>query len=245
VHFIVTRPEADAEALQAPLEAMGHRVSLAPMLTISFPGTAPLDVTGCAALIATSRNGLRALEIQRDSLSPEVWQIPLFAVGPGSAALARSMGFAEVVEGPANAAALVPLLAVRFAGQASVFTHLSGDAQAFDLKAALVPLGFELRQLVLYRSNPATVLPGDILTGLAQNSFDAVILMSPQTAQTFVKVVAQAGLTDGARKLDFLCLSSAVESQLMAWQPVRAAIAAKPNLEEILVLASQATKQFR
>ena len=245
MHILVTRPEADAVALKLPLEAMGHQVSHAPMIEISFADADPVDVRSCCALIATSRNGLRGLERQLATLTPDTFKLPVYAVGPGSAAAAKALGFSRVIEGPASAAGLVPLVTRDLQPSDGALVHLAGDKLAFDFHAALGPLGFELRQPVVYRSVPAAGLPEGVAQDLARGQIDAVVLMSPQTAQTFVNVTTSAGLASAARQLAFVCLSDAVLKQLDAWQPVRAEAARSPNLEETVGAVKRLTQQFR
>ena len=255
MHILVTRPAADADTLRQPLEAMGHRVSLAPMIEISFADAEPIDLTNCAALIATSRNGLKALEHRRASLPTEIWQLRLFAVGPGTAALARSLGFQHVIEGPGSAAELVPVITNSVRPAAGTLVHLSGDHAAFDLKAALASLGYSLRQPIAYRSMAATSLPPEVEIDFAHGRIDAVILMSPKSAQTFVSLVTARGLSDVALRACYICLSDAVARQLGAqrlgggqlgsWQPLWVEVASKPNIDEILFQLSRLNKPFR
>jgi uroporphyrinogen-III synthase len=245
MHILVTRPEADAAALKLPLEAMGHRVSLAPMMTISFEGAEQIDLSSCTALIATSRNGLRGLEHQLAKLTPNMFNVPLYAVGPGTASLAKSLGFMKVIEGPATAADLVPLLVRDLQPSKDVIVHVAGDTLAFDLKEALTPLGFCFHQPVVYRSVPASQLPSGVAQDLAEGRIDAVVLMSPRTAQTFVNLVINQGLALTARKTSYICLSAAVSGQLDALQPVRTEVALKPNLEETVGAVRRLTEQFR
>lgn len=260
MHILVTRPAADADTLKRPLEAMGHRVSLAPMIEISFADPDPLNLTNCAAIIATSRNGLKALEQRRETLPPEIWQLRLFAVGPGTAALARRLGFKDVIEGPGSAAELVPVIAKAVDPAAGALVHLSGDHAAFDILAALTPLGYGLRQPVVYRTVAATSCSPAVEKDFAHGRIDAVILMSPKSAQTFVSLVTSRGLGDAARNVRYLCLSDAVARQLVApqhlaphlgapqlgdWQPLHVKVALKPNLDEILVLLSRPEEPFR
>jgi uroporphyrinogen-III synthase len=245
MHILVTRPEADAAALKLPLEAMGHRVSLAPMMTISFEGAEPIGVSSCTALIATSRNGLRGLEHQLAKLNLNMFNVPLYAVGPGTASLAKSLGFMNVIEGPATAADLVPLFVRDLDPSKDILVQLAGDTLAFDLKEALTPLGFCLHQPVVYRSVPASELPPSVAQDLAEGRIDAIVLMSPRTAQTFVNLVVEQGLAHAARKTSYICLSAAVLSQLDALQPVRTVVALKPNLEETLGAVRRLTEQFR
>lgn len=245
MRILVTRPEADAAALKLPLEGMGHRVSLAPMMTISFEAAEPIDLYGCTALIATSRNGLRGLEHQLAKLTPDIFKVPLYAVGPGTASLAKTLGFHKIIEGPAAAADLVPLLVRDLDPSKVILVQLAGDTLAFDLNEALTPLGFSLRQPVVYRSVPVSELPLEVAQDLAEGRLDAVVLMSPRTAQTFVNLVTQRGLLQQARKTSYICLSAAVSSQLDALHPVRTEVALKPNLEETIAAVRRLSDQFR
>jgi uroporphyrinogen-III synthase len=245
MHILVTRPEADAASLAVPLGALGHRVSVAPMMEISFASADAIDLSDCSALIATSRNGLRGLQRQMSELGQGTLALPLFAVGPGTAALARSLGFSQVIEGAATAAELVPLLTHHLNPAKDIPVHVCGDKLAFDLAAALKPLGFKFRQPVVYRSVPVSALPPGVAGDLEQERLDAVILMSPQSAQTFANVLAAQGFEGCARKLAFVCLSEAVATQIRGLSPRDIVIAAKPNLEEILVAVSKLTEQFR
>ena len=61
MHVLITRPEGDGEILKERIEQLGSRATLEPLINIVFE-TIPLSsVTGATALIATSRNALRAL----------------------------------------------------------------------------------------------------------------------------------------------------------------------------------------
>src|SRR6185436_18023227 len=61
MRLLVTRPEPDALKLRAALEECGHQATVEPLLTVSFDDTDPIDLEGVQAVIATSRNGLKAL----------------------------------------------------------------------------------------------------------------------------------------------------------------------------------------
>ena len=63
MRLLVTRPEPDALKLRAALEERGHEATVEPLLSVSFDDTDPIDLEGVQALIATSRNGLRALKL--------------------------------------------------------------------------------------------------------------------------------------------------------------------------------------
>ena len=62
MHLLVTRPETEAARTTRQLEAMGHRVTIAPLLEI-VTETPPLDIRGVQALVLTSRNAVHALRL--------------------------------------------------------------------------------------------------------------------------------------------------------------------------------------
>ena len=61
MHVLVTRPETDAAELKAALEALGHEVTVEPLLAIESTPIEPSVFEGACGVIVTSRNGLRAL----------------------------------------------------------------------------------------------------------------------------------------------------------------------------------------
>ncbi len=135
MHVLITRPEPDAAALRAQLEALGHEVTVEPLLKIEQLPIAATALDGMAAVIVTSRNGLRALA---ESAAIEVArELPLIAVGPGTAQLAREIGFAHVIEGPGTASDLVPLIVETSSSLPGTLAHVRGEDVAFDLHGAL------------------------------------------------------------------------------------------------------------
>lgn len=240
MHVLVTRPEADAAELKDKLEAMGHTVSACPLLTIAYD-TPPLDLRGIQALIVTSRNGLQGLS--RLSAFASARALPLLAVGPGTAALARDLGFSSIIEGPGRAQDLVPLIAASLEPDGGPLLHVSGDKVAFDLAGALAAQGFEVRREIVYRSVAATALDQKVADAIKAGTADAVILMSPRTANVFVDLVAAAGLTAEARQLRFYCLSTAVADTLAPLGASKVKVARSPNSEEMLAALAPETPE--
>ena len=61
MRIAVTRPEEDAGALKARLEAMGHQVVMAPLMTIRPRAGVIIPDLPWQAVAVTSANGIRAL----------------------------------------------------------------------------------------------------------------------------------------------------------------------------------------
>ncbi len=237
MYVLVTRPEADADGLRQSLEQRGHRVSLAPLLEMKPRILDATAATGTQATIATSRNALRALSGQ--PVLSTLQNRPLFAVGPATGALARDLGFISVIEGPAGGKELARIIAANTTPSRGPLLYLAGDQVAFDMSEALQANGYACRKVTAYEMVEASSLPAPVLSDLASSKIDAVILMSPRTAQVFVRLAEAAGLTPVARNLKFLCLSNTVAKPMQRLAPPAIAVAKMPNSEEILALIDQ------
>ncbi|MFM1816688.1 MAG: hypothetical protein RLZ98_3383 [Pseudomonadota bacterium] len=234
MRVLVTRPEEDAKALKAHLVSQGHEVVIEPLISVTYEDTDEIELDEAQALVATSRNALRAIAQSADA--DLALQLPLFVVGPGTAGIAKALGFANVVEGPGNAAALLDVIAERAEVNAGPIVYLSGDVRAYELPSELQRLGFRVMSPVVYRTRPATALSPQVLEKLQSGAIDAVLLLSPRTAQTWLKVVDNHNILELVAKLCHICLSESVARQLapLACRDIR--IAERPNLREILAL---------
>ena len=233
MRLLVTRPEPDASREAELLAARGHQAVLAPLLTIEFARDAPLELAGAQALLATSRNALRALASH--PAREDAIKLPLLAVGDATAGEAQMLGFSDVTIGPGTGAKFAKLIASEYEPGRGALVHLSGETIAFDLKSALESQGFTVRRFVLYRAIPLGALPAEALRLLTAGELDGVILMSPRTAKTFAELAVRHGLVTQANGLVCYCLSEAVAE---AVRPLGGTIrvAARPREEDILAL---------
>ncbi len=216
MRILLTRPESRCDVLSERLEGAGHEVICSPMLEIEFLSCPDIEVRSLQAIIITSANALRALE--RDGQISKLVDVPIYTVGAASGRLARSLGFCQVIEGPAGALELVEMICERLEPSGGRLLHLSGAILAKDMAAALTPLGFELTRAVVYRSEPAANLSPDAVKALKAGELDLVILMSPRTAKTFVRLICDAGLKAMSRRLNYACISETTAEELKALQ---------------------------
>lgn len=94
---IVTRPEPDGSRLAQRLAGQGYEPLLCPLMRIEVDADAVVAPDRAyQALLVTSANGLRAME--DNGQLDRLLGIPVIAVGPASARLAGSLGFADVRE---------------------------------------------------------------------------------------------------------------------------------------------------
>lgn len=243
MRVLVTRPEPDATALKDHLTARGHEVVIEPLLRIDMLPIDPEDFLDIQAFIATSRNGVRALAASE--AFETMREVPIFTVGPGTAAEARSAGMSNVMAGPRSARELVPIIEQVAEVNAGPLVHLAGDKLAFDLGAELVRLGFHVLQPVVYHSIASSGLSEPTVHRIGEGTLDTVILLSPQTAAIYARLVRQHGLEEASGRLTHICLSDAVATGLSALPVPLKAIAKEPNLEQILGLVGAAAARPR
>jgi uroporphyrinogen-III synthase len=241
MRLLVTRPEPDALKLGGVLEEMDHEATVDPLLSVSFENGAPIELEGAQALIATSRNALRALKATPALALART--LPLFAVGRATAAEARALGFETVVTGAGTAAELVAHIVSALDPAAGLVVHLAGDVLAGNLAGELEAHGFRVVRQVVYRMVPAQSLSEDSIEQLATGQIDGVILMSPRTADVYVSLVRKHGLAATIRPLPHFCLSAAVARRLRPLGTIRIEIADAPRLEDLLALIDEAAAQ--
>lgn len=237
MRLLVTRPEPDALKLKGRLESRGYKAVVEPLLEASFADAEPIDLDGVTTLIATSRNGLRAL--RQAGLVDVARDLTVFAVGGATAEEARRMGFRTVVKGPGTATALVPMIASTLDPTEEMLLHLAGERLAVDIAAELSQLGFHVRQARVYAMLPAERLSIATLEGIADGEIDAVLLMSQETAAVYARLIAQHRLGPSARRMVHLCLSEGIARRLQPLGAVPIEIAEHPTLQEMLALVDQ------
>ena len=242
MRLLITRPEPDAMKLAGVLEQMGHEATVDPLLSVSFEDGEPINLEDAQAVIATSRNALRALKAS--PALAEARTLPLFAVGKATAEEARTLGFATVVTGAGTSAELVTHIVSALDPAAGLVVHLSGDTIAGDLRGELEAHGFRVRRQVVYRMRSAQWLSEETVEQLATGEIEGVTLMSPRTAAIYAGLIQKQGLTTTVRILPHFCLSATVARRLQPLGDVDVQIAAAPRLQELLALIDETAAEL-
>jgi uroporphyrinogen-III synthase len=240
IHVLLTRPERDNDDLASRFAAFGCNVSIAPVLDIVFHPIPRTVLETASGLIATSRNGLRALAASDAHAIARTRSLPIFVVGAATAALAREMGFAQIRQGPGTAAELVPLILNAASVETKDLVHLTGDHVAFDLVNALAEYGMSARAIPVYQSVAAKTLPSSVVEALARRAINAVVLMSPRSARVWAALIHDLPLKADLSTVIHVCLSQAVaqaaKNVLQPEERTQFATASQPTAEEIVAL---------
>ena len=238
---LITRPKEDSTAIAERLEEFGIEPVIEPLMTVEPVADVELDLDGVQAILLTSRNGARALA---DATGRR--DIAVYAVGHSTAELAREKGFKSVESAGGDSESLAELVRQRVTPEDGTLLHAAGAAVAGDLAGTLTGDGYDVRRQELYTTRPSAALSVSTCGMLSDGSIGLVLFFSPRTAQTFVDLVGQAGLTDACANITAVCLSRAVALTIgsLEWREVH--ISGRPNLRsmiEVVASAGSGTEQ--
>jgi uroporphyrinogen-III synthase len=210
--LIVTRPLIDAAPLKRKLEARGHQVRLAPLLTIADSATAIIPATEYQAVLVTSANGARALS--RHEARARIIGLPVVTVGSQSAEAARQAGFRDIHHSGGNVAQLIAHVRKEHSPANGPLLYLSGEEISGDLAGELRRTGYRVDRVALYAARPALRLPRATGEAIRNRQAGGVLLYSPRTARIWAKCVAAGNLIPYMKALLHYCLSSQVAEAL-------------------------------
>jgi uroporphyrinogen-III synthase len=227
MRLIITRPEPDASRTARALTSLGHEAILSPMLDIIYDRSARLPETAFQAVLATSRNGVRALSEHRDRA--RLAALPLYAVGDSTALEARRAGFSAARSASGALDDLAALAAAELEPAAGPLLQIAGEHRAGDLGGHLAALGFVVETAILYRADMRKRLSGVAIQALRDGSADGVLLYSRRSAEAFAAALQADGLAPLAPDVACFCLSDAVAAPLAAVSSGPIRIAERPD----------------
>jgi uroporphyrinogen-III synthase len=231
MHVLVTRPLDDARQTAQELARRGHEAVVAPLFSIRFFEGPSLAIGDAHAILATSGNGVRGLArrtARRD--------VRLLAVGPGTAGIARSLGFEDVVDAKGDGAALARLARVRLRPQDGPLLVVAGENASPDLAISIERGGFQVRISVVYESIAVPTLPDLACEALRSETLDAALLFSPRSARLLAQRIREAKLAAACSRLVACCISESTARALDGLGFRESRVADRPNQEALLDL---------
>lgn len=232
MHILVTRPIPGAWETKAQIEKIGCRATLAPLMDIAFEELRPELFDGASGVVATSRNALAALRLA--GIADSVKRLQIYCVGEATAQVAVDLKLPNITAGKGGAEELVPVIAERHAKRAGPLVYLRGDQSAFDLKGALAGNNIEVREAIVYRQVVAEALPKSVVAQVKGRLLDAVLLMSPRTAQIWSRLAAEHLIADECDDMIHVCISEAVAAALTPAPRRRTEVASEPNAKQVI-----------
>ena len=231
VKMLVTRPEPDAQATLARLDALGISALAAPVMVRQTLDASLPPPDGFTAMVLTSANAVRALA-ERGVLE-QYRHLPVFAVGDRTAREASEAGFERV---SSAAGALQDLVnAMTIARMRGPIFYPTGKHQSADLAKALAPLGVMVATAKIYDMVAIEALPDQILAELG-GEIGAVLAYSRRSAEIFATLAASLP-RDRRSRLAMLCLSETVAEPLLEARFSRISLADRPDEDAMMALA--------
>lgn len=236
MRLLVTRAEPDAMRTASRLSMLGHQVMVEPMLVIDF--RPPPNLTAPAALIVTSRNGIRALQRWPEAVD---WRdLPLFAVGKATASAAREAGFNDIRIADNDARSLTTLVFDTFTPDEGTLLYPAAFDRSADLELGLAERGYSIRLIESYRAHAVDRLSETLIERLRQRTIDGMLFFSQRTATTFGTLATTAGLIPALSGTAVYALSEQVAAPLRAVSPKAINVAEVPTEDALLALIPQA-----
>ena len=232
MRLLVTRPEPDASATAGRLRALGHEALVYPLLSVEFAEPPPTPQP--AALMFTSRNGVRAVERWPAAVA---WlDLPVFTVGDATAAVAEAAGFRRVKSAGGDWRALADLVIAHLPADSGALLYPAGADRTLGIEARLSAAGFDLCVVEAYRMPVAKSLPIPVRRRLREGTLDGVLLYSTRTAAVFHELVA--GEDALARNVVLYVISAQAAAALAGLgSPLR--VAERPDEDSLLALLDQ------
>ncbi len=231
MHVLLTRPQAEAERSAKRLRAMKHEVSVVPLLETQslIEPSQTLNVGHARSLVVTS---IRALHVVGALPQWEVLaRFPIFAVGPRTAELARSMGAGDVRCGGGDLTRLLRVI-VDAAPEGEIL-YLAGQERTGDLPILLGGYGLSCRMIEVYRVVKRTQFTMDIGMVLRQRAaIDWSLVYSRRSAEALYHQARACGALKALGRIGALSAKAGApfESVLPVW------VADEPNENSLFEL---------
>jgi len=231
MHFLLTRPVEDCQQLAQSLIALGHSVQSEPLLNIHIHTCDKIDLANFQAVLFTSANGVRAFKAHYPCFS-----LPCFCVGEATAQEARKAGFTTISTAGGNVEKLTTLVRQSLDPTAGPLLHISGKDIAGNLAGQLEQDHFTIVRQVLYRADKATTLSPTTEDLLKTAKITHIPFYSPRTAQTFMTLIENRGLSEYLTNITALCLSPAVANVISSHHWSKILIADEPDQSHLFQL---------
>jgi len=229
MHILLTRPYFQSLATQKELEASGNTVSFSPVLNIQQCEFDETIFGRSAGFIVTSANAAVQL-CMRDEVD---LSLPIFAVGPATAAPLINAGFVNVHIAEGDAESLIPVILKRQSPSQGMLTYLSGQNVTEDIADTLQSHGYQAKRVIVYKASPIQRLPEATQNLFLQREVDIVVFMSYRTALHFTKLIEDAGWSNHLEHIKAVCMSEQVVKGLNTkhWQDIY--VSQAPSLPSI------------
>lgn len=227
---LVTRPRPAGTETAAKLASKGYEPVLLPLSRIVALSFA-VPEGPFAALTVTSANAFHNIDAQQ--LKPFL-DLPLFAVGRGTAEAARNAGFGQVIDGGGDAVRLAATMRRDLPEKARVL-YLAGRVRQPVFEDEMRAAELDMHVTDIYDTQAIRYTAAALLDVLQGAPFVAVMLYSGVAATGFVEALREIE-PPFDEKTRFLCISARVADRLPSVWRANALVADHPDEEGLFRL---------
>lgn len=230
---LLTRPEPGASLTAGILRQMKLEPLKLPLTRIEPLPVEPMgSLADFAAVALTSPNAARHVPPELLAL---IADLPAYAVGAATAAVARSRGLNVIDESAGDAAGLHQIIAERVQPTAKVLV-LCGRVRRNILQAGLLASGYQPHLIEVYDTLPTPPPMAEVSALLGSVLVDVVLVYSAFAADEFTRLFERMPDTSAFDHASFIAISPRVGTHLPAPFRDRVLVAAEPNEEAMLSL---------
>ncbi|MHC5231791.1 uroporphyrinogen-III synthase [Brucella sp. LJL56] len=227
---LVTRPQLAGSQTAVKLVSRGYEPVLLPLSrTVALSFAMPEGLF--AALTVTSANAFHHIDMER--LMPFL-DLPLFAVGQGTAQAARKAGFSRVIDGGGDAVRLAATMR-RDLPQQSRVLYLAGRVRQPVFEDEMRAARLDMHVADVYDTEMIPYSAPALLDVLHGAPFVAVMLYSGVAATSFIEAMREIE-PPFDEKTRFLCISARVAQRLPPLWRAKALVADHPDEEGLFRL---------
>lgn len=219
----ITRTLPGAHLTAARVDRLGWSTLLRPLLEVR-PLLPTLTLEGVGALAFTSPNGVAAFAC------PDAKRgLPVFAVGDGTARVARGAGFGDVMSADGDVHDLVALILHRRDRFTGRLLRPGARHPAGDFDATLLANGVQAESCAVYETTPTAIgRDSPEIARLASGEIAAVLIHSPRAGRRLAMIAPPSP------SCRVICISAAAASPLASAGWPRIEIADHPSERGLL-----------
>ncbi len=206
MNILITRPLIDSEDLMGKLFSLGHKIIHIPTLKISPLKTESVDLNEYDAIIFTSANAIRNLEVINEEKSKLC-----FCVGSITEKIARQSGYLNTLSAGGTVNALKNLIInSNQINEKSRLVYFCGDNVAYDLDLELKREGLKVSKIINYKSEKITDLNDQNKKIIASHSPDIIFVYSLRSGESFIEITRNHSLYPLMTGSKVMCISDKI-----------------------------------
>ena len=229
MHIVITRPKEDSLYLIESLIKLGHTVTHLPVIKIEKLETQKIDLLNYQAIIFTSSNAIRFMNIEKFNL-----KIKCFCVGKATELTAKQVGFVNTYTSEGTVDSLIELIIRTLNNKSEKLLYLSSEFISKDLDKDLINAGYSVDRISNYTSLPIEEIEEKTLNFFKKNPPNAIFIYSSKSAKNLFKLINKYSLLNVVTQSNLMCISENVLSVLKQIK-CKKAFVFSPGEEEFLL----------